>query len=425
MAFEEDTEYKLQRRDTPHRMKSIRIDTTKGTERQTMADIVAELMTQNNLLKVNSSRAKSMSAIDNHSLRTAFMTGGCDVEAVQMQVRVQTTLGLNVAGGVGSAPYKGEDKGIYVSRITEGGPADVAGLRVGDKILSVNGVDFTQIDHNRAVDVLKTAGLDFIVNVVREVPLKQKESLRSVDRSPSQPMVRINGDMNWSTVPSRVPSPPQIIYTTLIRDQNGLGFTIRSGVGDSPHTISRIAEGGAADRDRKLMIGDRVLSVNGLNVVGLRHEQVVRMLTGKERFVRLVVEGEGDDVMSSGEKSPRLRSYPGLDASSYLVNRPSYTGSYRRPTFGSVGSSVGGQSPTSPPVTPTAPSSQPTHFIYTKLPGLRNDVVVSSHSTLTLPNSHKYSASSPSLRSSPRHSYTDNWGPRIRSGYSSGLKYKL
>lgn len=39
-------------------------------------------------------------------------------------------LGLSIAGGHGSTPYKGDDEGIFISRVTDGGPAHMAGLRV-------------------------------------------------------------------------------------------------------------------------------------------------------------------------------------------------------------------------------------------------------------------------------------------------------
>lgn len=46
--------------------------------------------------------------------------------------RTQAGLGISIAGGVGSTPFKGEDDGIFISRVTEGGPADLADLRVSD-----------------------------------------------------------------------------------------------------------------------------------------------------------------------------------------------------------------------------------------------------------------------------------------------------
>lgn len=44
--------------------------------------------------------------------------------------RTNTGLGLSIAGGLGSTPFRGDDQGIFISRITDGGPADLADLRV-------------------------------------------------------------------------------------------------------------------------------------------------------------------------------------------------------------------------------------------------------------------------------------------------------
>ncbi|XP_053323912.1 protein scribble homolog [Spea bombifrons] len=47
-------------------------------------------------------------------------------------------LGISIAGGKGSTPYKGDDEGIFISRVAEEGPAARAGVRVGDKLLEVS-----------------------------------------------------------------------------------------------------------------------------------------------------------------------------------------------------------------------------------------------------------------------------------------------
>lgn len=60
------------------------------------------------------------------------------------------------------------------------------------------------------------------------------------------------------------------LHTTLIRDQigQGLGFSIAGGKGSPPFKdgcdgifISRITEAGLADRDGKILVGDRILAV--------------------------------------------------------------------------------------------------------------------------------------------------------------------
>jgi hypothetical protein len=50
-----------------------------------------------------------------------------------LEVKIERTsagLGLSIAGGRNSTPFKGNDEGIFVSRLTPDGPAELAGLRV-------------------------------------------------------------------------------------------------------------------------------------------------------------------------------------------------------------------------------------------------------------------------------------------------------
>lgn len=95
-----------------------------------------------------------------------------------------------------------------------------------------------------------------------------------------------------------------------------------------------------AHKDGKLAVGDRVVSINGVDLAGATHDQAVAMLTGLERFVRLVVEREVPSVRDGAapspgpQQSPRLfglpKPYTGLySANSYMANRPGLA-SYRR-----------------------------------------------------------------------------------------------
>lgn len=59
----------------------------------------------------------------------------------------QHGLGLTVAGGGGSHPYKVGEEGIFVARIVPGGAADLAGVQVDDEILAINGVLCYHLDH--------------------------------------------------------------------------------------------------------------------------------------------------------------------------------------------------------------------------------------------------------------------------------------
>ena len=62
---------------------------------------------------------------------------------------------MSIVGGLGSTPFKGDDEGVFISRVTAGGPADEAGLKVNDKVISVNGISCVNVDHYEAVGILK------------------------------------------------------------------------------------------------------------------------------------------------------------------------------------------------------------------------------------------------------------------------------
>lgn len=100
------------------------------------------------------------------------LDGLTELRVERLEIHIERTsagLGLSIAGGRGSTPYKGDDEGIFISRVTEGGPADLAGLRVGDKVLKVNGVSVENADHYAAVEVLKACGAVLVLHVSREV----------------------------------------------------------------------------------------------------------------------------------------------------------------------------------------------------------------------------------------------------------------
>ncbi|KAJ8977705.1 hypothetical protein NQ317_005438, partial [Molorchus minor] len=248
--------------------------------------------------------------------------------------RSQTGLGLSIAGGRGSTPFKGDDEGIFISRVTESGPADLAGLRVGDKVSTVNGVSVIGVSHYDAVEVLKASGPVLILEVTREVT----KLVRPPNNKPEPPQPP-------KPETYQVPPPPLPPSKTA----SGLGFSIAGGKGSQPFKadsdaiyVSRITDGGVADRDGKLALGDRVVSINGVDLSGATHNQAVSMLTGLERFVRLTVEREvpadksnaGESPSPGLQQSPRLfglpKPYTGLyAANSYMANRPTY-GGYRR-----------------------------------------------------------------------------------------------
>ncbi|KAG7213447.1 hypothetical protein KM043_002721 [Ampulex compressa] len=408
---------RLHRRDTPHHLKNKRIHTSMDKDK--VASIIAQALLkkpEESPASVPAPTTESTENFDTHSQgATSDAEPTMEVREEQYEIHIERTtggLGLSIAGGIGSTPFKGDDEGIFISRVTEGGPADLAGLRVGDKVISVNGVSVVNVDHYDAVEVLKACGRVLVLVVVREVtrivqPYEQaprKDSVcssLSTSRAPSATSYVSstalshnleNGDTSLAhetiktkKIPEPIPTgkaggEPMVsvlVHTTLIRDQNGLGFSIAGGEGSPSFKdnsdaiyISRITDGGVAQKDGKLLVGDKVISINGVEMRGAKHEQAVGLLTNLERFVRLVVERDiplsqanPATVVTPSEKSPRVigapRPYTGLySANSYIANRPSYTG-YRRSVDAEKVLSPSPTSKTPPPMKPEMANEMP------------------------------------------------------------------
>uniref|UniRef100_A0A182FMI8 PDZ domain-containing protein n=1 Tax=Anopheles albimanus TaxID=7167 RepID=A0A182FMI8_ANOAL len=315
----------------------------------------------------------------------------------RLEIHIERTsagLGLSIAGGRGSTPFKGDDEGIFISRVTEKGPADLAGLKVGDKVLKVNGISVEDADHYDAVEVLKACGSVLVLFISREVTRLIGHPVFDENGTVAQISVSDGGSLKAGGDPSMVPvvavSAPAvtgaaaiysgalspntvglpngnsdvsrssqadaggldvellngkeitqkvILHTTLIRDQigQGLGFSIAGGKGHVPFKdgyegiyISRLTEGGVAHKDGKILVGDRVLAINGVDITNAHHDYAVQLLTDHQRFVRLVVQREvkgGLDALHS-PRSPVV----GLpNRIGYGGARSAYTG-YRRST---------------------------------------------------------------------------------------------
>ncbi|XP_044056287.1 tax1-binding protein 3 [Siniperca chuatsi] len=126
-----------------------------------------------------------------------FFVPGQPVTAVVQRIEIQKLrqgdnliLGFSIGGGIdqdpGQNPFSEHktDKGIYVTRITPGGPAEKADLRMGDKIMQVNGWDMTVVTHDQARKRLTRKNEDVVRLLVTRKSLEEavKQSMGSGPR---------------------------------------------------------------------------------------------------------------------------------------------------------------------------------------------------------------------------------------------------
>uniref|UniRef100_A0A8C4VBH9 PATJ crumbs cell polarity complex component n=1 Tax=Falco tinnunculus TaxID=100819 RepID=A0A8C4VBH9_FALTI len=193
-------------------------------------------------------------------------------------------LGISIAGGKGS-PLG--DIPIFIAMIQASGvAARTQRLRVGDRIVSINGQPLDGLSHADAVNLLKNAYGSIILQVVADTNISaiatQLESMSA------------GCNLNSSTEhPSEDPEAPQPKIITLEKGSDGLGFSIVGGYGsphgDLPIYVKTIFAKGAAADDGRLKRGDQILAVNGEALEGVTHEQAVAILKRQKGTVTLTV----------------------------------------------------------------------------------------------------------------------------------------
>ncbi|XP_059912741.1 disks large homolog 4 isoform X5 [Gadus macrocephalus] len=221
--------------------------------------------------------------------------GEIEYEEITLE-RGNSGLGFSIAGGTDN-PHVGDDPSIFITKIIPGGAAAQDGrLSVNDCILFVNDVDVREVTHSQAVEALKEAGA-----IVRLYVLRRK------------------------------PAAEKVTEIKLIKGPKGLGFSIAGGVGnqhipgDNSIYVTKIIEGGAAHKDGRLQIGDKILAVNTVCLEDVMHEDAVGALKNTAEVVYLRVAKPNNLYLTNSYNPPDLTStYSHMDTD---LSHPNYLGS--------------------------------------------------------------------------------------------------
>ncbi|XP_032262735.1 disks large homolog 1 isoform X10 [Phoca vitulina] len=246
--------------------------------------------------------------VNTDSLETSTYVNGTDADYEYEEITLErgnSGLGFSIAGGTDN-PHIGDDSSIFITKIIAGGAAAQDGrLRVNDCILRVNEVDVRDVTHSKAVEALKEAGSIVRLYVKRRKPVSEK-----------------------------------IMEIKLIKGPKGLGFSIAGGVGnqhipgDNSIYVTKIIEGGAAHKDGKLQIGDKLLAVNSVCLEEVTHEEAVTALKNTSDFVYLKVAKPTSMYMNDGYIPPDITSSSSqpvdnhVSPSSYLGHTPASPARY-------------------------------------------------------------------------------------------------
>ncbi|KAL0966571.1 hypothetical protein UPYG_G00296930 [Umbra pygmaea] len=242
--------------------------------------------------------------VNTDSLDTPPYVNGTEADYEYEEITLErgnSGLGFSIAGGTDN-PHIGEDPSIFITKVIPGGAAAQDGrLRVNDVILRVNEADVRDVTHSRAVEALKEAGSLVRLYVRRRKPVSEK-----------------------------------LMEIKLVKGPKGLGFSIAGGVGnqhipgDNSIYVTKVIEGGAAHKDGRLQIGDKLLAVNSVCLEEVSHEHAVTALKNTPDVVYLKVAKPNSVFMNDSFAPPDITNceFP-LSYSQHMENHispPSYLG---------------------------------------------------------------------------------------------------
>ncbi|XP_056019682.1 multiple PDZ domain protein-like isoform X12 [Ostrea edulis] len=231
-----------------------------------------------------------------------------DFFSVELMKKPGRGLGLSIVG-------KRNDVGVYISDIVKGGTAESDGrLMQGDQILAVNKEDMRNATQEYAAAVLKT-----LMGKVSLTVGRLKAGSRTSSRKNSNPGSALkksesnvsNKSKGGKHSKGHSEDMTHIRVVELEHDITGsLGLSIAGGIGssigDTAVIIANMTPAGPATKSQKLKIGDKILSINDVQLDGMSHDEVVQLLK-KPGIIKLTVShGEETRVSVSGHTSRQV-----------------------------------------------------------------------------------------------------------------------
>ncbi|XP_059358944.1 membrane-associated guanylate kinase, WW and PDZ domain-containing protein 1 isoform X5 [Carassius carassius] len=210
-----------------------------------------------------------------------------------------------------------------IGRIIECSPADRCGkLKVGDRILAVNGCSITNKSHSDIVNLIKEAGHAVSLRIIPGDETSNASLLTNAEKIAT---ITTTHTPQSNTEPSRnnkpkaaLPQPAafsqeaEYYSVDLERGSKGFGFSLRGGKEYNMDLyVLRLAEDGAAVKNGKMRVGDEILEINGESTKNMNHSRAIELIKTGDRRARLVLKrGDGsvpeyDGPNDSYSPSPR------------------------------------------------------------------------------------------------------------------------
>uniref|UniRef100_M4AFH4 Ligand of numb-protein X 2b n=1 Tax=Xiphophorus maculatus TaxID=8083 RepID=M4AFH4_XIPMA len=222
----------------------------------------------------------------------------CQEKTVSLKKEPRTSLGITIAGGRDCRSRLP----VYITSVQPVGCLHRDGtIKRGDVLLSINGVDLTQLTYNEAVSVLKaqTAQAQVVLRVIQTLSDSAEEDAETGSRDDFDNMDDQRDEIrtwtplwtHWLGLPSHMHWCRDIVLQKT--NSESWGFSIVGGYeeshGQQPFFIKTIVPGTPAHFDGRLKCGDEIVAVNGATTVGMNNSSLIPMLKLQKNKVTLTV----------------------------------------------------------------------------------------------------------------------------------------
>ncbi|KAG5845065.1 hypothetical protein ANANG_G00134880 [Anguilla anguilla] len=195
-------------------------------------------------------------------------------------------LGLSLAGNKDRSRMS-----VFVVGIDPRGAAGADGrILVGDELLEINGQILYGRSHQNASSIIKSAPSKVKIIFIRNTEALDQMAVGPVkeygDALDSQ-----TEDMCAAVSPSAIDVDMfrYVQHVTLSKDQGGLGIAISEEDTKTGVLIKSLTEHGAAGKDGRIKVGDKILAVDDDLVIGHPVEKVINLLKKSKSTVKLTV----------------------------------------------------------------------------------------------------------------------------------------
>ncbi|XP_017263853.1 ligand of Numb protein X 2b [Kryptolebias marmoratus] len=220
----------------------------------------------------------------------------CQEKTVSLKKEPRTSLGITIAGGRDCRSRLP----VYITSVQPVGCLHRDGtIKKGDVLLSINGVDLTQLTYNEAVSALKaqTAQSQVVLRVIQTI---SDSSEKDAEVGNGDELDNMDGQRDswtplwthWLGLPSHMHWCRDIVLQKV--NNESWGFSIVGGYEEShrqqqPFFIKTIVPGTPAHFDGRLKCGDEIVAVNGATTVGMNNSSLIPMLKLQKNKVTLTV----------------------------------------------------------------------------------------------------------------------------------------